>query len=65
MGFAGELMNDKGIAIYYIIGFIIFVVLFIFMLIRTIKMPKATLIKYKYSILDDEKPFTGMTKDND
>lgn len=54
MGFAGELMVGKGIAIYYIIGFFIFVTLFVFMLIRTIKIPKTTLIEYKTSILDDE-----------
>lgn len=54
MGFVGELMQDKGVAGYYIIGLLIFLILFVFILIRTIRMPKKTLVKYKTDILDED-----------
>lgn len=64
MGFVGELMDNKGIEGYYIIGFIIFVVLFVFMLVRTIKIPKNTLIEYKTAILDDDdESINGLKKE--
>jgi hypothetical protein len=55
MGFVGELMDGvKGIAGYYTLGLIIFLSLFIFILIRTIRIPKAVLIQHKTSILENE-----------
>lgn len=54
MGFAGKVMDGSGIEIYYIIGALIFITLFIVILIRTIRMPKKDLIRYKTSILEDD-----------
>lgn len=55
MGFVGEMMdNVQGIHIYYIVGLIIFVVLFIVMLTRTILMPKAELIEIKTAIFEGD-----------
>jgi hypothetical protein len=54
MGFVGEVLdNVAGIHIYYIIGLLIFIALFLVMLVRTIKMPKTELIDIKTSILDN------------
>ncbi len=53
MGFAGKIMNGTGIEIYYAIGAIIFMSLFIVILIRTMRMQKSDLQHYKNSILDD------------
>ncbi len=47
------LENTEGIQIYYIVGLLIFVTLFIVISIRTIKMPKAEAEKIKNSILND------------
>lgn len=55
MGFVGELMDGvKGVAGYYTIGLLIFISLFIIILIRTIRTPKAILIQHKTSILEDD-----------
>jgi len=47
------LENIEGIQIYYIVGLLIFVTLFIIITIRTIRMPKAEAEKIKNSILND------------
>lgn len=47
------LENIEGIQIYYIVGLLIFVTLFIVILIRTYKMPKQEAEKIKNSILID------------
>ena len=47
------LENIEGIQIYYIVGLLIFVTLFIIISIRTIRMPKAEAEKIKNSILND------------
>lgn len=47
------LENIEGIQIYYIIGLLIFFILFVAILIRTIKMPNKEMDKIKNSILDD------------
>ncbi len=53
MGFVGELMSGKnGIEWYYIIGLILFIVLFAVVLYRTIHMSKSELWKIKTSIFE-------------
>jgi len=47
------LENIEGIQIYYIVGLLIFVTLFIIITIRTVRMPKAEAEKIKNSILND------------
>lgn len=47
------LENIEGIQIYYIVGLLIFVTLFIVITIRTIRMPKKEVEKIKNSILND------------
>jgi len=47
------LENIEGIQIYYIVGLIIFVTLFVVISIRTFKMPKEEAEKIKNSILND------------
>ncbi|TNF42909.1 MAG: cbb3-type cytochrome c oxidase subunit 3 [Bacteroidetes bacterium] len=47
------LENIEGIQIYYIVGLLIFVTLFIVITIRTIRMPKQEAEKIKNSILND------------
>lgn len=47
------LENIEGIQIYYIIGLIIFLTLFIVILIRTMRTPNSEMDKIKNSILDD------------
>ena len=47
------LENIEGIQIYYIIGLLIFFVLFIVILIRTMRAPNSEMDKIKNSILDD------------
>jgi len=53
MGFVSEVLGgEKGIQIYYIIGMLIFIGLFLVILRRTYKMSKSDIMKYKTSILD-------------
>lgn len=47
------LENIEGIQIYYIIGLIIFVVLFLVILIRTLRRPDTEMDQIKKSILQD------------
>jgi hypothetical protein len=47
------LENIEGIQIYYIIGLLIFVSLFIVITIRTLRMPKNEAERIKQSILND------------
>lgn len=55
MGFVGELMRGEyGVAWYYIVGLLIFIILFIVILFRTFRLSKPELISYKRSILDEE-----------
>ncbi len=53
------LENIEGIRIFYIIGLLIFVLLFVVILIRTIRMPRKETEEIKNSILDDDE-----TEDN-
>ena len=54
------LENIEGIRIYYIIGLLIFVVLFIVILIRTLRMPEKEMEKIKNSILSDNDNDNGL-----
>ncbi len=47
------LENIEGIQIYYIIGLLIFVTLFIVITIRTLRIPKSEVEKIKNSILTE------------
>ncbi|PIF05099.1 MAG: CcoQ/FixQ family Cbb3-type cytochrome c oxidase assembly chaperone [Draconibacterium sp.] len=47
------LESIEGIRIYYIIGLLIFVALFIVILVRTLRMPKKEIENIKNSILND------------
>lgn len=47
------LENIEGIQIYYIVGLLIFVILFIFIFIRTMRIPNSEMNKIKNSILLD------------
>ncbi len=47
------LENIEGIRIYYIVGLLIFVALFIVITVRTIRMPKKEADEIKNSILSD------------
>jgi tellurite resistance protein TehA-like permease len=47
------LENIEGIQIFYIVGLLIFVTLFIVITIRTIRMPKQEAEDIKHSILND------------
>ncbi|MCK5731193.1 MAG: cbb3-type cytochrome c oxidase subunit 3 [Draconibacterium sp.] len=55
------LENIEGIQIYYIIGLLIFFILFVVILIRTIKMPNKEMDKIKNSILDDNSSEKSIT----
>jgi hypothetical protein len=50
------LENIEGIQIYYIIGLLIFVTLFIVISIRTFRMPKSEAERIKNSILTENEP---------
>ncbi|TLX77569.1 hypothetical protein E9993_02705 [Labilibacter sediminis] len=55
MGFVSEVLKDvNGLQWYYIIGIFIFIALFILIVYKTIRTPKADLLKYKNAILEDE-----------
>lgn len=54
------LTSIEGIQIFYIIGLLIFVVLFIVIVIRTMRRPKKEMDDIKNSIMDD-----GTTEDTD
>lgn len=55
MGFVAEVLGgEKGIQVYYIIGILIFIGLFLIILRRTYKMPKSDIMEFKTSILDKE-----------
>jgi len=57
MGFVGKVMDSvSGIKILYIIGILIFIVAFVVVLYKVIKMPKKDIEKYKNSILDQVEP---------
>lgn len=64
MGFVGEVMDSvQGIHLYYIVGLLIFITLFIVILTRTLLIPKAELVEYKTSILDlDEQSISGSSE---
>ncbi len=47
------LENIEGIQIYYIIGLLIFFILFVVILIRTMRTPNSEMDEIKNSILDD------------
>ncbi len=50
------LTSIEGIQIFYIVGLLIFVVLFIVIFIRTMRMPNKKIDEIKNSILSDSKP---------
>jgi len=55
MKFVGEVLsNVQGIQNFYIAGLLIFIILFIIILYRTIKIPKKVLIEYKTSIFEKD-----------
>lgn len=54
MGFVGEVLdNVKGVQYFYIAGILIFLILFVVILVRTVRMPKKEIDDIKTSILDD------------
>jgi preprotein translocase subunit YajC len=55
------LENIEGIRIYYIIGLLIFVVLFVVILIRTMKKSNKEMDEIKNSILDENEPDENRT----
>lgn len=60
MEFAGSVLHKvDGVEWYYIIGLLIFIVLFIVMIYRTIKMPKSTLLDIKQSIFENDELSSG------
>lgn len=55
MGFVGDILGGKlGVELYYIVGLLIFISLFIVIVNRTIRMTKKELNGYKESILDKD-----------
>jgi len=55
MGFVSETLSGvDGIQWYYIVGIILFVVLFIGVVIHTYTIPKNDLIRFKSSIFEQE-----------
>jgi len=53
MGFVGKLMgNVQNIQIYYILGLLIFIGLFIVIVVRTLRMKKSDIVAIKTSIID-------------
>ncbi|NEW84670.1 MAG: hypothetical protein GZ094_20205 [Mariniphaga sp.] len=56
MSFVSGVLNGvEGIQYYYIAGLLIFMTLFIVILYRTVKMPRKDLMKFKASILENDK----------
>lgn len=54
MEFVGDVLgNSDGVAWYYIAGLLIFLVLFIVVVYRTVTMKKGDINRYKESILDN------------
>ncbi len=55
MSFVGDVLkNVEGIQYFYIVGLLIFIILFIIVIYRTVKIPKKDLEQYKTSILDHD-----------
>ncbi len=55
MSFVGEvLQNVDGIQYFYIVGMLIFIVLFGIVVFRTVKMPRKDLIDIKTSIFEKD-----------
>ncbi len=55
MGAVGEILKSvNGIERYYIAGILIFIVIFMVILYRTIRIPKTDLERFKNSILDKD-----------
>jgi hypothetical protein len=53
MDFVGNVMDgSSGISWFYIVGLLIFIILFIVIVYRTVKIPRNKLKSYKESILD-------------
>jgi len=56
MGFVGDVLNGvEGIQYFYIVGLLIFMILFIGVVYRTVKIPRKDLMKFKTSILENDK----------
>ncbi len=59
MGFVSDILNGKlGLAVYSIVGIIIFVGLFIVILVRTKNMSKTDIKAYKESILESDETYS-------
>jgi len=55
MGFVSETLSGiEGIQLYYIIGIILFVGMFIGVVIHTYKIPRKDLLKFKSSIFEND-----------
>ena len=55
MNFVGKVLNGvEGTQYFYILGLLIFIMLFAIIIYRTVKMPKRDLIDFKTSILSDD-----------
>ena len=56
MGFVGDVLNGvEGVQYFYIVGLLIFMMLFIVLVYRTVKIPRKDLMKFKTSILENDK----------
>jgi len=56
------LENIEGIQIYYIIGLLIFVLLFIVIFVRTMRLSNKDMDKIKNSILQENEPENGVSQ---
>jgi len=55
MSFVGGVLNGvDGIQYFYIVGLLIFMLLFIVILYRTVKIPRQDLMNFKTSILEND-----------
>ena len=55
MGFVSDILGGKlGVEVYYIIGLLIFISLFVVIVYRTVRMTKNELVGYKESILNED-----------
>ena len=55
MGFVSDILGGKlGVEVYFIIGLLIFISLFVVIVYRTVRMTKNELVGYKESILNED-----------
>lgn len=63
MGFVSNLLEgESNIHWYYIVGILIFMALFIYIVVRTIRMKKQDIVSYKTSIFEEQELEPDSTK---